>query len=125
MKQLLTNFSLIVLLSIAIVSCKDDDEACTEEFKSIKVVIQNFDGTPASFDELVLIHQNTNDTTEVTNNGSDVFTLVDDNTPLGASEEFLLRGIQGGILVVSEPYIFGRDDCHVMKIAGKSKITLD
>ncbi len=125
MEQLLKKFGLIVLLGIAIVSCKDDDQACTEEFKSITVVIQNFDGSPASFDELILINQNTNDSTDITNNGGDVFTLVDDNTPLGASEEFLLRGIQGGILVVSEPYIFGRDDCHVMKIAGKSKITLD
>lgn len=125
MKQLLKNFSLIVLLGIAIVSCKNDDEACTTEFKFITVVIQNFDGSPASFDELVLINQSTKDSTDITSNGGDVFTLVDDNTPLGASEEFVLRGIQGGTLVLSEPYIFGRDDCHVMKIAGKSKITLD
>ncbi len=125
MKKLLTNISLIVLLSLALASCKDDDEACTEEFKSITVIIQNFDGTPASFEELVLINQNTNDSTYITNNGGDEFTLVDDNTELGASEEFLLRGIQGGILVLSEPYIFGHDDCHVMKISGKSKITLD
>ncbi len=125
MKLLLTNIGIIVLLSFALVSCKEDKEACTEEFKSITVVIQNFDGTPASFDELVLINQNTSDSTAITNNGGDVFTLVDDNTELGSSEEFLLRGIQGGILVLSEPYTFGRDDCHVMKIAGKSKITLD
>ncbi len=125
MKKLLTNISLIVLLSLALASCKDDKEACTEEFKSITVIIQNFDGTPASFEELVLINQNSNDSTYITNNGGDEFTLVDDNTQLGASEEFLLRGIQGGILVLSEPYIFGRDDCHVMKISGKSKITLD
>lgn len=125
MKKLLTNISLIVLLSVAFVSCKDDKEACTEEFKSITVIIQNFDGTPATFDELVLIQQTNNDSTAITNNGGDEFILVDDNTELGTSEEFLLRGIQGGILVLSEPYTFGRDDCHVMKISGKSKIMLD
>ncbi len=124
MKQLFIKLSFLTLLGFSIISCKDD-EACTTEFKSITVVIQDFDGTPATLDDLWLIRQSDNDTTSITNNGGDVFTLVDDNTPLGEADQFMLRGYQAGNLVLSEPYTFGRDECHIMKIAGKSKITLD
>lgn len=104
-------------------SCKD--EGCTDEFKSITVTILNFDGTPAMLDELILINQATSDTTAISHNGDATYTLVDDNTPLGETENFVLRGFVGNNLVLSEPYTFGKDECHVEKIAGKSTISLD
>lgn len=122
MKRLLKSTLILTILVLVTFSCKEE---CTDEFVMITVEITNFDGTPASFGDINLVRQGQNDTLPVTHLSEGMYQLVDDNTSLAESEDFLLKGYQSGQLVLSEPYTFGRDDCHVKKISGKNKIVLD
>ena len=115
---------LLMLMTVCVGACKKE-EACTEEFKIITVTITNFDGSPASFEELNLIRESNSDTISITNNGGAEYPLIDDSYDLAESENFLLRGYQQGMLVLSEPYIFGDDGCHVIMRSGKRNIALD
>lgn len=113
-----------VLVWMVMTGCKKD-KLCTTEFKTISVTITNLDGSPATFEKLNLIRLGTHDTIAITNDGGATYPLVDDNFDLTGTEDFLLEGFKNGQLLLSEAYVFGRDECHIQKVSGKNTIVLD
>ncbi|MCI4667505.1 MAG: hypothetical protein MRZ79_05035 [Bacteroidia bacterium] len=97
--------------------------ACTEEFRSITVEI-----TGADIDKTFTI---TNDGDTIHREdpamANDFYTIIDDGTTQIEDNEEVdvsFHAYKGDSLLVDEPYVVGRDECHVYKESGKVKIEL-
>lgn len=115
---------IFLFISFAIFSCKDE-EACTEEFRTISVSVKTFQGEPAQLDEIYWIDLSSKDTTELQPTESGVYTLADDNSSINGKATYRFDAYQTGSLVASEDYTLEMGECHIEKLSGKSTITLD
>lgn len=114
----------LLILCLFIFSCKDE-EACTEEFRTISVSVKTFQGEPAQLDEIYWIDLSTKDTTELQPTESGVYTLADDNSNINGKATYRFDAYQTGSLVASEDYTLEMGECHIEKLSGRSTITLD
>ncbi|MFD1096268.1 hypothetical protein [Salegentibacter chungangensis] len=135
---------IIILVFEACYSDKDDNInrsdceqlACTEEFRTITVSVQNSDGEPVALDSIkVVIQENDKDITETLigdgferyqESGSypvfnDLFTAEYRNDEVNIS----FSGFLSEEEVVSAIYKAGADCCHVYLISGETNLVLE
>lgn len=121
----MNKISFLVLFILLIISCKDKEQACTEEFRMISITV-NGEG----LSNVYTVRQSNNDT--IINNQN---SLVDPNTYVvlddnylpklkNQTDDFLFVGEIDGNKVVEEMFTIRADECHVEYVSGNTDIDL-
>ena len=113
-------FGTLILFSIF--SCKDEEIACTEEFRTIGIEI-----TGADLEDYFTIRVSNGDTLRIGNVFGDFYPVLDDSFQPeleNDEEKFSFIGLIADTIAVFEPYVIEADECHIMKVTGVDKIDL-
>ncbi len=128
-------------LLISFAGCDDNrsdcsNVACTEEFKTIMVIVKDLDEIPVALDKFEVIDINSGE--DITRNvGQAEFEMLKENGtyPLFGDEfvaKFLnsktsvnFKGFDDGNEIVNSTYIVGADCCHVLLYEGDTNLIID
>ena len=107
---------------ISILSCKDDEIFCTEEFRTVGLEI-----TGAVLDDHFTIRVSNGDTLRVGTVFFDFYPVLDDSFQPeleNKEEQFSFIGIIADTIAVFEPFVIEADECHIMKVSGVDRVEL-
>lgn len=131
MKNLLVILSII--LATACTTPKDTDHcgnmACTEEFRTVTITINNELGEAFELDSFKTIVKRSQE--EFTNDDSfsddGVYSILNDSQKDYTSfdgETFVFEGMKNGLIVVSEEFVINKDCCHISYVSGNTNIII-
>lgn len=118
-------FVLLLLLTTAF-ACKEDQVACTMDFRMVTVTV-----TGPALTSYYTLRTTTGDTirTGQENIGgmAGIYPILDDSYQSileGRTENFIFRGFINDSLVVNESYGISADECHIAYASGNLNVTL-
>jgi hypothetical protein len=130
MKQLL-NLAVMLLL----LSCKQSHEVmCTMEYRMLTVSIKDSAAQPVILGSYFLKNTATSEVLDLSSQdpfadsinriGGRYFICNDGMMGMVSTSgtAFEFHGMQGSKEVVNEPYIIGKDECHIRLVSGKTEI---
>lgn len=104
---------------------------CTLEFRGFSIEVKHSNGNHAVLDNYYTVNINLNDTIyngKTLLQGDSLYNVIDDNYTgkmYNKTYNFNFIGIINNTVVVNEPFVFSADCCHIDKVSGKSKVTID
>jgi hypothetical protein len=133
MKQLFSVMALLLLFS-----CRQSDEVmCTQEYRMLTVSVKDSVSNPVILGSYYLKKVSTGEIIDLANQDpfadsinriQGQYFICNDGMMGMVSKSgtvFEFHGIKGDKEIVNEPYIIGKDDCHISLLDGKAVIVVN